>query len=135
VKVRWVGQKHDKGCVIACIAMVLGWEYEDVVSEFKNDFDKKGTSTDFAKEFICDHGFSVIEKRGTGYIDLRAHNKRMLQPFAPVHIVSVRQFIDLPKHTHAYVTDAKGRVFEPISKDRKEVLFYSVEHVMGFFKT
>jgi hypothetical protein len=106
--VKHVVAKHDKGCVIACIAMVLGWGYDEVATEFQNDFNKAGINTDFAKEFICDHGYSVIEKRGTGYIDLREHNKRMMIPFAPIHIVTVRQFVDKPKHHHAFVMDAKG---------------------------
>jgi hypothetical protein len=45
-KIIHVQQKHDKGCVIACIAMVLGWEYDKVISEFDNDFNKKGTDTE-----------------------------------------------------------------------------------------
>jgi hypothetical protein len=130
-----VQQKHDKGCVVACIAMVLGWKYDDVICEFQNDFDKRGINCEFAKDFICEHGFSVIEKRGEGYIDVRGHNKRMMIPFAPVHIVSVQQFIDQPKHTHAFVMDAKGKIFEPSDKQLNHVNYYSVRHIMGFFKT
>lgn len=135
MKVRWVGQKHDKGCVIACIAMVLGWEYDDVAADFHTDFDKKGTNLSFAKDFICEHGYSVIEKRGTGYINVHEHNKRMLIPFAPVHIVTVQQFVDTPKHNHSFVMDAKGHHFEPGDKSMKEVPLYAVQHVMGFWKT
>ena len=115
--------------------MVLGWEYDQVAIEFKEDFNKHGTDGEFAKLFICDHGFSVIEKRGTGYIDRREHNKRMLEPFAPIHIVSVQQFIDRPKQHHAFVTDSKGNVYDPHDKSQKEVLFYEAVHVMGFWKT
>ena len=114
--------------------MVLGREYSDVVTEFKNDFNKSGTDGEIAKEFICDHGFSVIEKRGTGYSDIRNHNKRMMEPFAPIHIVSVRQFIDSPKLHHAFVMDSKGKIYDPHDKAQEKVLFYSVEHIMGFFE-
>jgi hypothetical protein len=134
-KIQHVQQKHDKGCVVACIAMVLGWDYDKVATEFHNDFDKRGIKTDFAKELICAHGFSVIEKRGDGYIDRHEHNKRMMQPFAPIHIVTVQQFVDTPSHTHAFVMDAKGKIYEPGDKSMKEVLFYEVKHVMGFFET
>jgi hypothetical protein len=115
--------------------MVLGWEYGDVASEFQNDFSKKGTNTDFAKDFICDHGFSVIEKRGGGWIDLREHNKRMMIPFAPIHIVTVQQFIDRPKHNHSFVMGHQGKIYEPGDKACTKLLYYSVQHVMGFFKT
>lgn len=135
MKIGWVGQKHDKGCVVACIAMVLGWSYDKVVIEFENDFNKHGTNTEFAKEFICEHGFSVIEKRGTGYIDVRQHNKRMMIPFAPVHIVTVQQFVDCPKQAHSFVMGASGEIFEPGDRDRKTILFYRVKHVMGFWQT
>lgn len=133
VKIQHVAQKHDKGCVVACIAMVLGWGYDEVVTEFDNDFDKKGISAEFAKDFICEHGYSVIERRGTHYLDVRSHNQRMMVPFAPVHIVTVRQYIDLPKHSHAVVMDAKGRIYDPGDKDAQTIIYYSVEHIMGFF--
>lgn len=135
MKIRWVKQEHDKGCVVACIAMVLGWKYTDVVKEFQNDFQKQGTSYEVAKDFIIDHGFSVIEKSGNGWYDVREHNKRMMQPFAPVHIVSVQQFIDKPKHGHSFVMDAKGKIFEPRDSRITEVQFYVVKQVMGFFTT
>lgn len=133
MKVRWVGQKHDKGCVIACIAMVLGWEYDDVVTHFYNDFDKKGIGGGPAKDFIIEHGYSVIDKQGTGYIHIREHNKRMMQPFAPIHVVSVKQFIDA-KINHSFVMDAKGKHFDPHDKSITEVQYYSVDHIMGFWK-
>jgi hypothetical protein len=135
MKIRYVAQKHQHGCLIACIAMVLGWDYDKVAVEFKNDFSKHGTDGEFAKQFICDHGFSVIEKRGTGYLDRRAHNKRMLEPFAPIHIVSVQQFIDKPKQYHGIVMDQKGRLIDPCNKKAKDVIFYECVHVMGFFQT
>jgi hypothetical protein len=114
--------------------MVLGWDYDAVVVEFENDFNRHGISTEFAKQFICEHGYSVIEKRGTNYMDIRQHNDRMLEPFAPIHIVSVQQFIDKPKETHAFVMDSKGVVYEPSGKQVKEVAFYEVRHVMGFYE-
>jgi hypothetical protein len=134
MKVRYVQQKHEHGCLIACIAMVLGWDYDQVAVEFKTDLTKRGTDGEFAKQFICDHGFSVIEKRGTGYLDRREHNKRMLEPFAPIHIVSVQQFIDRPKQNHAFVTDSRGEVYDPNDRDQKKVLFYEAVHVMGFWQ-
>jgi hypothetical protein len=134
LRIKHVAQKHDKGCVVACIAMVLGWDYDKVVAEFHNDFNKKGISGDIAKDFICDYGFSVIEKRGGGYIDLDEHNKRMMTPFAPVHIVTVKQFIDA-KINHCVVMNSKGKIYDPSDKSRDKVFYYSVEHVMGFFKT
>lgn len=133
-QIKHVQQKHDKGCVVACIAMVLGWDYDKVASKFHNDFNRKGTDSEFAKQFLCDHGFSVIEKRGTGYLNIANHNKRMMEPFAPIHIVSVQQFIDKPHQCHCFVMDSKGKIYDPDDKDRKEILFYEARHVMGFFE-
>lgn len=133
VKIAHVKQEDDKGCVIACIAMILGWKYGEVARHFHNDFNKSGTNTNFARDFVCEHGYSVIEKRGTGYMDVREHNQRMIQPFAPVHIVSVQQFVDLPKRAHAFVMTDKREIFDPADKDHKQVDYYMVRHIMGFF--
>lgn len=114
--------------------MVLGWDYDKIVDEFKNDFNKSGISAEFAKEFICCHGFSVIEKRGSGYQTIDKHNERMMIPFAPIHIVTVQQFVDDPKHTHAFVMDQKGKIYDPHDESVKEVLFYEARHIMGFFQ-
>jgi hypothetical protein len=133
LKIKHVAQEHDKGCVIACIAMVLGWDYQVVAAEFHNDFNKSGINIDFAADFLGEHGFSVIEKSGTRYLDLAAHNRRMMQPFAPIHLVSVQQFVDKPKTTHCVVMDAKGKIYDPADKNAKDILYYSVHSVLGFF--
>jgi len=134
VRIRHVQQEHKSGCLVACIAMVLGWEYDDVVTHFKNDFDRCGIDGELAKEFICEHRYSVIEKRGSHYGDVKEHNKRMLEPFAPVHIVSVQQFKDSGKISHALVMDSKGNVLDPHDPGIKEVECYEVLHIMGFWK-
>jgi hypothetical protein len=120
--------------MIACIAMVLGWTYEAVVDQFHNDFDKKGMDGKFAKEFICEHRYSCVEKRGTHYGHVAEHNKRLMVPFAPIHIVTVQQFKDLPKQTHAIVMDSKGRIYDPHDVKLDSISFYEAIHIMGFWK-
>lgn len=128
-------QKHEHGCLIACVAMVLGWDYDQVSAHFIEDFSKRGTTSAYAKRFLCEHGFSVIEKIGSGYINALDHNKRMLEPFAPIHIIGVQQFIDRPKQYHAFVTDSKGKIYDPHDEKCTSMTFYEAVSAMGFWQT
>jgi len=135
VKVKYVAQEQEHGCVVACIAMVLGWDYGDVADYFQNDFDKSGVKLDFAKTFICEHGFSVIEKRPEGFMDIKQSNKRMLEPFAQIHIVGGSQFIDA-KHNHAFVMDKNGKTWNPGNQKHPDPMndYYSINRVCGFWR-
>lgn len=132
-KIRFVQQKHELGCAVASIAMVLGCEYDDVERRFGRSFDKQGLKTDQARSFVCDHGFSVIEKRADGFMDIERSNARMLQPFADVHIISAQPFADSKIH-HCFVMDAKGKIYDPnrgINPDPTS--YYYIVTVLGFF--
>lgn len=134
MKIHYVAKEQDHGCVIACIAMVLNWNYWDVAQRFQTDLTKKGISLDYARAFVCEHGFTSIDKQAYGYMDVRVNNKRMLQPFGQIHIVRFTQFIDR-KEGHAVVMDSKGKIIDPDTKDPYDPLkvHYSVDRVLGFW--
>ena len=134
MKIKYVAQEQEYGCVIASIAMVLGWKYRDVAAYFENDFSKRGINAELAETFLCERGFSVIEKRAKGFMDVYASNKRMLVPFAAVHLISGTQFID-SKTNHCFVMDAKGKIFNPGSTKPQNALtdYYFINRVFGFW--
>lgn len=134
MKVTYVAQKHDCGCAIACIAMVLGVRYDDVEPHFRQNFDRHGLCDREITGYVVDHGFSVIRKTADGYMDIKASNERMVLPFADIHIVSARQYSN-SKMGHSFVMDSKGEIFDPENKDRKSLSdYYAIDTVLGFFK-
>jgi hypothetical protein len=134
VKIKYIAQQQDKGCVIACIAMVLGRDYWKVAKDFHVDLERKGINMRLAQEYLCDHGLSVIEKTAYGYPDVTRSNKRMLIPFAPVHIVFIQQYADLA-FNHAYVMTRNGRMLDPGNRERTDPkVDYCVVGVLGCYK-
>lgn len=133
MKFEYVPQEHDCGCSAACIAMALGVKYQDVVKHFRQDFDRQGLTDREVGDYIGDHGFSLIRKTAHCFMDIQSSNEKMMQPFADIHIVSARQFIN-SKMGHSFVMDSKGAIFDPENKDAKSLdRYYSIDTVLGFF--
>lgn len=132
-KFKYVAQVENMDCMIACIAMVTGHSLKQIGYYFKNDFKKKGTSSDFAIRYIENSGISVIEKRSRGFLDLSSSNKLLLKPFADIHIITGADYIDI-KNNHAVVMSKKGIMFDPSDKTYKDwKLFYEIHHAIGCY--
>jgi hypothetical protein len=132
VKIRYVRQKHEFGCAVASAAMILGAAYDEVGQAFQNDFDKGGIENEPIRDYICEHGFSVIEKTAHSFMHIEPSNKRMIIPFAEIHLVRVQPYAD-SKTNHCLVMDRRGVIYDPARPDNKQWDYYFVFHVMGFF--
>lgn len=134
MKIKWVGQKHQYGCSIACISMILGTDYDIIEKHFKENLDKKGIATSDAIAYLAEQGLNIIVKESVGMANVKLQNKLLLLPFAEVHLLSVKQFMNNKIH-HSIVMDNKGNIFDPDDVTRKDLkLFYSIETVVGCFK-
>lgn len=129
----FVPQKYESDCVIACIAMITGQHINKILYYFQNDFDKKGISTDFAITYINNFGISMAEKRTNGFVDLEKSNKILLRPFADIHLVSGKQYID-GKINHSVIMSKNGELFDPACKKRKDwKVFYEIIRIIGCY--
>lgn len=130
---RYVRQKHECGCAVACIAMITGEEYDDVEKCFKEDFSKQCVSQKAIQEYIEDHGFGSVKKQAHGFPEVRTSNEQMSKPFAPAHIAHVLPYINA-KNAHSVVMDAKGRVYDPQHSEVKDFSsYYYIISVTGYF--
>jgi hypothetical protein len=133
MKIKYVAQKHEYGCSVACMAMITGLSYDEIERAFARDFSRGGLESNFSRAFICDHDFSAMVVTPHGYSDIRASNRRVSRPFADVHFVSVRPFPDSTLN-HAVVMDRRGRVFDPQTRGHRDLSpFYYINYVVGFF--
>lgn len=132
-KIRFVQQKHELGCAVASIAMVLDREYDEIDLLFERSFDKQGLKSEQVRSIVCEHGFSVIEKRADGFMNVQRSNERMLKPFADIHIVTAQPYAD-SKLNHCFVMDAKGKIYDPSRGVNPDPTgYYCVFNVLGFF--
>lgn len=134
-KFKYIESKHKNGCAIACMAMILGIDYDIIEQHFINDFTKGGIKIDIVRLYLNDNGMSIIEKRDFGFINREFGVRKMLEPFADIHYISFSQFIDT-KFNHAWVMLKNGtiycpnigRVIEPKSK------IYEISSILGCFR-
>src|SRR5689334_5873147 len=112
MNIKLVKQKHKKGCVPACLAMITGISYDNVIASFLNDFDKQGISSsdDSVISYIIEHGFMIERRKIYGYENIAVNNKILSKPFADVHLLFVQQFANRPKEHHAIVMLKSGKI-------------------------
>lgn len=134
-KIELIKQEQAFGCVPACLAMVLGKDYWDLIASFKHDFDKKGVPITYASEYLTDLGFGVITKEIFDVHPRNALDKEMLKPFADAHIVGVFQFADT-QESHAVVMTKDGEILCPSGQPAEDLLkgIYFVDKVIGIFE-
>lgn len=130
--IQHVRQKHAKGCVIACLAMVTGIPYDEVGRGFHGDRNIEGMGYHAYDVWLNERGYAVI-RRYKHFSPLHADRLEVpLTPFADAHIVAV----NLPcRASHAVVMDATGAVLDP-NKDMPCTMadYPSVDYVAGIFK-
>src|SRR5688572_7230276 len=134
MKVIHVTQDEPYGCMIACLAMVLGKSYADVRKDFYTDFSQEGIEMEKAADYLAENGFTVIEKTMTNWMHRDRVKKEMLRPFAPVHIVRFQQYTDAP-FGHVVVMTNKGKFLCPQKSEEKVLMkSYAVSCVFGLYK-
>jgi hypothetical protein len=112
VRIKFVKQLDDFGCVPACIAMITGQAYADVAKYFGNDFSRKGIGIDAALKYLADQGLDILSKHIDFYNHKDFGRDEMFRPFADAHILIVQQFVD-SKQTHALVMTKSGKLLCP----------------------
>lgn len=132
MKIKLIYQKNKFGCAVACLAMVSGRTYDDVVQDFINDFNEDGLEIEKALDWLGDNGFSVLVK------EIRCYNQKdfarayMFKPFAEVHIVRVRNKVDTMNHL--IVMDKAGKLFCPDGTSDADLrLCYLIDMVLGLY--
>jgi hypothetical protein len=132
-EVKYVKQLHHFGCVPACIAMILGKSYEEVIESFYNDFSKEGINNSITREYLTEYDLSVV------FLDLQYLTKldkarnTLHKPFADIHIISVKPNAD-DELNHSIIMDYQGEIFDPHSEDTKDLdEYFRVDYVLGIF--
>lgn len=136
IKYKYIRQLHERGCSLACMAMITGLSYDFIDKQFENNFDKKGIRSNVAMQFICEQGFDCIEKTSRIYTKIGLQNKRILVPFADIHYVAAQQFADA-KTNHAFIMLKNGKIWDPDDPKHTTVFdrFYEILVVLGFWRS
>ena len=133
MEIKLVKQEESFGCVIACMAMVLGCSYDEVRKDFVNDFNRKGINADKAIGYLADKGFQTIHKKVGWYNNVDFSRKEMLKPFAPAHLLRIRAAFDNTM-THLIVMTGKGKLICPQETPEKEIRqCYEISDVWGIY--
>ncbi len=133
-EVKRIVANQPNGCAPACIAMILGWEYDEVIKYFQQDFDEDGITHDVAIDFIADQGYSAITKSSAGYTHRNFLRDELLKPFAPIHFVSVKPWGD-STNGHAIVMLEDGSILDPYDSKKPMTIeqVYRIKEITGFW--
>jgi hypothetical protein len=141
-----VRQEHDYGCGLASLAMIDGKSYEDVrqwlITNWpggqadggappENWLEKRGIYSGIADWYLGHHGY-VWRKVYSGWAKDKPSFQWPPAPFAPVHLVQVRQ----PSgNSHYVVMRADGVVLDPMTDEPRSLTDWPlVDNVMGAWR-
>lgn len=106
-------QEDDKGCMAACVAMLIGKSYRETVQWYNrlHDFQQEGTYLTQAQSILNKHGFAYQVTREH---DPATQGRRPVWPPAPwadYHFCEVQNITDTGQHGVILLRD--GRVLDP----------------------
>jgi len=128
-----IKQEDVQGCGIACLAMVTGKTYQEVLNDFMNDFEQQGMSLEGIMEYLKDFGYLTLYKSALHYQHNPRLKKDMIKPFADMHIVRILQFFDA-EQGHLVVMDNRGKFLCPGGMSDKQVReAYAITDVVGVY--
>lgn len=130
--IRHVRQKHSLGCGHACLAMLAGVSYDEIVSCLGDPDLTHGTHTDAIDAWLCENGYAIsrIYRFKSGRIERKPWP---VSPWAEVHIAQVA----IPGGSHFVILLHDGTVLDP-NKVEPTTLedpgYEGVNHIAGVFK-
>lgn len=123
-------EQEGPTCTIAAMAMILGVPFAQVVRHFAVPEEAKLTTI---SDYLGDHGYSILIKELMFHSHPRFGFTELCRPFAPAHILHVKQFADDPIQ-HVIVMDQKGQLFDPAREHCELADFYMVTGVLGIWR-
>src|SRR5690349_15503101 len=127
--IKWVGQEDQKGCGLACLAMVTGKTYQEVKADFLC-WDNRGISEFDITSYLVDRGFVwqwihegctyKREVKPDGNIGTVMRSDWPPKLWANVHIAQ----IDVPNGSHFIVVLRDGTVLDPLTPEPRRFETY-----------
>ena len=136
MSIKRVAQEDADGCAIACVAMVLGWTYQEARGYLRIAAEDDagvlhGIHSGVVQEALAQHGWMCRVHYRHNSVTKSDRAEWPPPPFAPVHIA----FVNVPNNHHAVVVTATGDVLDPNSTARTRLTDFSkVDQVIGFWK-
>lgn len=132
--IRWVEQRGETDCVIACLAMVTETPYDEVLKEFSAYWDiykEEGVGDNAFYQYLSEKGYLVQTFKRVYEPTQTPRTPWPPPPFAPVHVLGV----DYMGDEHGVVMDADGIIFDPYNENKIGVYDYeTVYEIVGIWK-
>lgn len=122
------------GCVVACLAMILGKKFNDVIKDieqhWKNEAQFDGVDDPCWIEYLSSLGYAIQDVNYEYVPQDRLLNPWPIKPFAPIHMCFVYD-----EGPHAIVMDADGKIYDPDDDKLTDLSqYYRVYRIVGIWK-
>ena len=133
-KIKLVKQREGNDCGICVLSTILNKPYEKVKNDFYKDIIEDGISLDDAINYLGDHSCSLVYKTLTNYQNKDTAKDEMLRPFADIHVLSVRPYVDADMY-HMVLMNKEGEILDPGGETDEFIRnLYQIVGVVGVYK-
>lgn len=132
--ITFVPQREETDCVIACLAMVTGKTYDEVLEEFAEYWEEcseEGVGDNAFYQYLGQHGYLVQTFKHHYEPSRTQRTPWPPAPFAPVHVLGV----DYMGDEHGIVMDKDGLIFDPYNDKITGLFEYPIVYeIVGIWK-
>lgn len=118
----WVRQEHAWGCGPACLSMLTGVPYAEVLTGFREDFAISGIDYMQADSWLADRGYATGRKWRFG-ADRKERSQWPPEPWAGVHLCEI-QASGPTSGGHFVLLLRDGTVMDPLDPEPKRLADY-----------
>ena len=132
--ITFVPQRGETDCVIACLAMVTGKPYDEVLEEFAGywkDNSEEGVGDNAFYQYLGQHGYLVQTFKRLYEPSQTPRTPWPPAPFAPIHVLGV----DYMGDEHGIVMDKDGLIHDPYNEGITGLFEYPIVYeIVGIWK-
>lgn len=129
-----IKQKHDRGCSIACLAMLTGKTYDQVLEDCAPAWDENvGLYSNIVDGYLWDHGYALKKIFEPNNWKKEKRHPWPVKPFTDIHLVFLRVYEQSPCD-HFIVMLKDGTLLDPkLDGQRSLNDYYRVYSITGVY--
>lgn len=134
MNINLITQKHNRGCGVACLAMITGKSYDEILEDCEAAWDEQtGLYTNIVDAYLWDHGYALRKYYSNNNWQKIKRDPWPIKPFTDIHLVHLRVY-ELASCEHFVIMSRDGTVLDPKLGHKPSLAdYYNIYSISGIY--